>query len=335
MRLQSISPPPPSSVRLQLTDLHLTKAPLAIGDLSSCSAPSKSSPPTPSAEKHPHPSSFSFTQTQLVPKVRCGFFPPVSRQVIPSHTHAHTHTYVLVYISLSASFLFFIKSWQRDKVFPATVWPEGMQMFLTCCFPICLSDPPPAPPCYSIIYIISTKRDNKAFDLCLISPYSPMLNLALRLPRVITGLCGLMLIIWDPHAPRSCSQCVILSGPTGGECLRTEDFSGADLNSPFTALAGKLRDTSYEGSLEGCKRCFVFGNHVRPPCGAQLNQFDLIYMHPSSKMFATPRKEPTARANFIVTRQQKEVNCVFSIFYILTQDVRYRHEACETPGVNR
>lgn len=147
------------------------------------------------------------------------------------------------------------------------------------------------------------------------------------------ALCGLMLIIWDPHALRSCSQCVILSGLTGGECLRTY-FSGADLNSPFTAKAEKLRDTSYECSLEGCKRCFVFGNHMRSPCGAHLNQFDLIYMHPSSKMFITPRKEPTAHANFIVTQQQKEVNCVFIIFYILTQDAHYRHKVCETPRVN-
>lgn len=142
------------------------------------------------------------------------------------------------------------------------------------------------------------------------------------------GLCGLMLIIWDPHALRSCSKCVILSGLTGGECLRTQDFSGADLNSPFTAKAEKLRDTSYECSLE------VFGNHMQSPCVAHLNQFDLICLHASCKMFIAPRKEPTAQANFMVTQQQRRLKRVFIIFYIFTQDACYRHKVCETLRVN-
>lgn len=40
-------PFPPTSVTLRLTDLDLPKVPVAIGDPSSCSAPSKSSPHTP------------------------------------------------------------------------------------------------------------------------------------------------------------------------------------------------------------------------------------------------------------------------------------------------
>lgn len=107
-----------------------------------------------------------------------------------------------------------------------------------------------------------------------------------------------------------------------------KDFSGADLNSPFAAKAEKLRDTSYECSLE------VFGNHMQSTCMAHLNQFDLICLHASCKMFIAPRKEATAQANFMVTQQQRRLKRVFIIFHILTQDACYRHKVCETPWVN-
>lgn len=103
--------PPPPTPRNLLTWIWL-KVPVAVGDLSSCSAPSMATPATPLL-KTPPPS-----QAQLVPEVILGLFHPIAKEVVTKkftrNTHTETHKFS-VYVSLLASFLIFIKNWQWVK----------------------------------------------------------------------------------------------------------------------------------------------------------------------------------------------------------------------------